>query len=76
MKKKIKLSINQRKFEIEFEEEFALYLENEIENNFQNKEIDVKVLLQAYIQKCYEDFLINKDIKSLNQKLQNTKLSR
>jgi len=70
MSRKITLSINSSRFDIDLEDEFYAYMERELEDNFNvlgNN--DIKVLLQAYIKKNYEIFEAKEDLEKLSQKL-------
>jgi hypothetical protein len=70
MSRKITLSINGSRFDIDLEDEFYGYMEKELENNFNvlgNN--DVKVLLQAYIKKNYEIFEAKEKLDEISSRL-------
>ena len=55
MSRKITLTVNSSRFDIDLEEGFASYIENEIEENFNILGNNyIKALLQAYIKKSHE----------------------
>lgn len=55
MSKKITLTINGSRFDIDLEDSFADYVEADLDENFNVKgNNDIKGLLQAYIKKNYE----------------------
>jgi len=57
MSKKITLTINSSRFDIDLEESFARYIEKDLEDKFNvNGNNDIKTLLQAYVKKSYELF--------------------
>jgi hypothetical protein len=72
MSKKIGLYIGGRRFDVDVEDEFAKYLEVEMESDFNiegNNEL--KSVMQAYVRKNYELYIQNKDIKSILDKFEN-----
>ncbi|MBL1243942.1 MAG: hypothetical protein COA30_07265 [Sulfurimonas sp.] len=72
MSKKIGLYIGGRRFDIDVEDEFAKYLEVQMESDFNiegNNEL--KSIMQAYVRKNYELYIQNKDIKSILDKFEN-----
>jgi hypothetical protein len=57
MSKKITLTVNSSRFDIDLEESFAKYIEKDIEEKFNiHGNNDIKTLLQAYVKKSYELF--------------------
>jgi len=55
MSKKITLTINGSRFDIDLEDSFAAYMEKDLEEKFNvNGNNDVKTLLQAYVKKNHE----------------------
>ena len=57
MSKKITLTINSSRFDIDLEDSFARYIEKDLETQFNiNGNNDIKTLLQAYVKKSYELF--------------------
>jgi hypothetical protein len=66
MGKKVTLTVNGSRFDIDLEENFARYMDEELESTFNvHGNNDIKSLLQAYIQKNYE-------LYEAEQKLQRT----
>ncbi len=67
MKKKISLRINSTPFNIDVEEEFAAYLQQAMQDDFNVEgNNDVKIVLQAYVRKSYELYENEKRIKQMN----------
>ncbi|MDF1879938.1 hypothetical protein JHD50_01250 [Sulfurimonas sp. MAG313] len=57
MSKKITLTINSSRFDIDLEDGFASYIEKDLEEKFNvHGNNDIKTLLQAYVKKNYELF--------------------
>ena len=57
MSKKITLTINSSRFDIDLEDIFARYIEKDLEDKFNlNGNNNIKTLLQAYVKKSYELF--------------------
>ncbi|MEJ2501418.1 MAG: hypothetical protein P8Y65_09940 [Campylobacterales bacterium] len=57
MSKKVSLTINRSRFDIDLDDAFADYLLDELEKDFKlDNNNDLKVLLQAYVKKNYELF--------------------
>lgn len=57
MSKKITLTVNGSRFDIDLEEGFANYMEKDLDDNFNiHGNNDVKSLLQAYVKKNHELF--------------------
>ena len=73
MSKKIGLYIAGRRFDVDLDDEFAIFLESEMEKDFNiegNNEL--KTVMQAYVRKNYELFLQEKKHKELLQKITQT----
>lgn len=71
MSKKIGLYIGGRRFDVDVDDEFALFLEVQMENDFNiegNNEL--KSVMQAYVRKTYELYQQNKDAKSILDKFE------
>ena len=66
MSQKIGLYINSRRFDVDVEDEFASYLEEQIKKDF-NKDgnNDVKSVVQAYVRKNYELYLQDKQMQKI-----------
>ena len=70
MSKKIGLHIAGRRFDVDVEEEFALFLEKEIAGDFNiDGSNDLKTLLQAYIKKNHALYLQRKKIDEVLKKI-------
>jgi hypothetical protein len=70
MSKKIGLHIGGRRFDVDVEEKFAAFLEEQMANDFNIEgNNDLKVLLQAYVRKNHELYLQNKQINKILDKL-------
>ncbi|MDQ7043189.1 MAG: hypothetical protein Q9M34_06620 [Sulfurimonas sp.] len=72
MSKKIGLYIGGRRFDIDVDDEFAEFLELQMESDFNiegNNEL--KSVMQAYVRKNYELYKQNKDIKTILDKFEN-----
>ena len=70
MSKKITLTINSSRFDIDLEDSFARYIEKDLEEKFNtNGNNDIKTLLQAYVKKSYELFeaeqMLNNTLKKI-----------
>ncbi|WP_297430929.1 hypothetical protein [Sulfurimonas sp.] len=71
MSKKIGLHIGGRRFDVDVEEKFALFLEKEMADDFNiDGNNDLKILLQAYVRKNHELYLQNKKIDEILKKLE------
>ena len=71
MSKKLGLNIGGRRFDVDVEDSFAPFLEQQMKNDFNiegNNEI--KILLQAYVRKNYDLFLQEQKIEEINEKLE------
>jgi hypothetical protein len=69
MSKKIGLYIGGRRFDVDVDDEFAEFLEVQMEKDFNiegNNEL--KSVMQAYVRKNYELYQQNKDVKSILNK--------
>lgn len=70
MGKKITLSVNGSRFDIELEEGFAAYIEEELEKSFNvHGNNDIKTLLQAYVKKNHELYEAEKMLQKTLKKL-------
>ncbi|MFC2427873.1 hypothetical protein [uncultured Campylobacter sp.] len=68
--KKITVKIASTSYNISLEDEFAQSFEKEWETFTGGKRcLDVKELLSAYVQKCYENYQRERELRSLAQKL-------
>lgn len=70
MSKKIGLRILGRPFDVDVEDDFAIYLEHQMARDFNiDGNNDVKVLLQAYVRKNHELYLQELQAKQILNKL-------
>lgn len=70
MPKKISLTVNAKRYDIDIDEDFAPFLEAQMKSDFNvNGNNDLKLLLQAYVQKSYALYQDEKKILSLLKKL-------
>ncbi len=66
MMKKITLTVNGSRFDIDVEAQFAAYLEQQIVRDFNpGGNNNFKALLQAYVRKNYELYELEKQLKAL-----------
>jgi len=71
MSKKIGLHIGGRRFDVDVEEQFAHFLEDEMAKDFNTEgNNDLKVLLQAYVRKTYEIYKQKEKIEEITQKIE------
>ena len=69
MSKKICLHIGTRHFDVDAEDNFAIFLENEIAKDFNaDGKNDIKKLFSAYVAKTYEIFTQNQKIEEILKK--------
>ena len=69
MSKKIGLHIGGRRFDVDVEDEFALFLEDEMAKDFNiDGNNDLKKMLHAYVRKTHELFLQEKEIEKILKK--------
>lgn len=70
--KKITVSIASRDYTISLEDDFARSFERDWEVFLGGKKfLDVKELLSAFVQKCYENYQQERDLQNLAHKLSN-----
>lgn len=68
--KKLTISIDSKDFDIKLDGEFAQYFEEHFKSAFGNiSKIETKELLWAYVQKCYDEYLSEIEIKKIFEKL-------
>lgn len=71
MSKKLSLSINGKRYDVEADGEFVAFLEQTLDEDFNIKgNNDIKLLLHSYIKKTYELFLLEQNIAHINDKLE------
>ena len=70
MSEKIGLHIGGRRFDVDVEEEFAVFLKRQMSKDFNvDGNNDLKLLLQAYVRKNHELFLHENDMKKILNKI-------
>ena len=72
MSKKIGLHVGGRRFDVDVEDDFALFLESQMSKDFNIEgNNDLKQLLQAYVRKNHELFQQEQKIKEIMKKCNN-----
>ncbi|MDQ7045506.1 MAG: hypothetical protein Q9M32_06315 [Sulfurimonas sp.] len=72
MTKKIGLHIGGRRFDVDVENDFALFLEHKMSKDFNIEgNNDLKLLLQAYVRKTHELYVQEQKIEEITKKLNN-----
>ncbi len=72
MSKKIGLHVGGRRFDVDVEGDFALFLESQMSKDFNIEgNNDLKQLLQAYVRKNHELFQQEQKIKEIMKKCDN-----
>lgn len=69
--KTLTVHIAGKSFNISLEEEFAYFMQEEFKTLFEgksSKESDVKRLLSAYVKKCYELYMLNRQIDDITDR--------
>ncbi|MDH4945088.1 hypothetical protein [Sulfurimonas sp. C5] len=70
MSKKIGLHIGGRRFDVDVEDEFATFLQSQMQRDFNcDGNNDAKTMLQAYVRQTYEIFTQNKKIDEIVKKI-------
>jgi len=70
MSKKIGLHIGGRRFDVDVEDKFALFLEKQMADDFNiDGNNDLKLLLQAYVRKNHELYIQEEKIANIVKKL-------
>ncbi len=71
MSKKLGLNIGGRRFDVDVEENFAIFLQEQMRKDFNiDGNNDLKTLLQAYVRKNHELFLQEQRIEEITKKLE------
>jgi hypothetical protein len=71
MSKKIGLHIGGRRFDVDVEDKFALFLEKQMADDFNiDGNNDLKLLLQAYVRKNHELYMQEEKIANIVKKLE------
>jgi len=71
MSKKICLDIEGHRFDVNLEDEFALYLEAQMAKDFKmDAKNDLKILLQAYVRKNHDLFTQEQEMKTILETLE------
>ena len=69
---KIGLHIGGRRFDVDVEEKFARFLQQQMEKDFNMEgNNDLKALLQAYVRKNHELYVQNQQVEEILKKLDN-----
>lgn len=69
---KLTVSIGAKDFDIKLDGEFAQYFEESFKESFgESANIEVKELLWAYVQKCYDEYLNTSEVKKLLDEIEN-----
>ena len=70
MSKKVSLTVNRSRFNLELDDAFANYLLAQLEKDFKlDGNNDIKILLQAYVKKNFECFEQENEIVGLIDKM-------
>lgn len=70
MSKKVTLTVNGSRFDIDLEDSFASFIQKDLEENFNiHGNNDIKTLLQSYVKKNYELYEMRKSLLNLMKKL-------
>ena len=71
MSRKLGLNIGGRRFDVDVEDSFATFLEQQLRKDFNVEgNNDLKTVLQAYIRKTHELFLQESKIEEITKKLE------
>ncbi|MDD5157276.1 hypothetical protein [Sulfurimonas sp.] len=71
MSKKLGLNIGGRRFDVDVEDNFAIFLERQMRKDFNMEgNNDLKILLQAYVRKNHELFLQEQRINEITKKFE------
>ncbi len=71
MSKKLGLNIAGRRFDVDIDDGFAPFLEQQMRKDFNvDGNNDLKILLQAYVRKNHELYLQEQKIEEITQKLE------
>lgn len=71
MSKKLGLNIGGRRFDVDVEEKFAVFLEEQMRKDFNiDGNNDLKVLLQAYVRKNHDLYQQEQKIEEIAKKLE------
>jgi len=71
MSRKLGLNIGGRRFDVDVEEKFAIFLEEQMRKDFNiDGNNDLKVLLHAYVRKNHDLYLQEQKIEEIAKKLE------
>lgn len=71
MSKKLGLNIGGRRFDVDVEDSFASYLEQQLKKDFNiDGNNDLKILLQAYVRKNHDLYIQEQRIEEITKKLE------
>lgn len=74
MSKKVSLTVNRSRFDIDLDDAFADYLLDQLEKDFKlDANNDLKILLQAYVKKNFELFEQEQKIDQLLKQMDSVK---
>ncbi len=69
MSKKIGLNIGGRRFDVDVDDDFAIFLEHQMSKDFNVEgNNDLKLLLQAYVRKNHELYMNEKKVEEMIKK--------
>jgi len=69
---KLTVSIGSKDFDITLDDEFSKFFEKDFVETFSHKKnIEIKELLWAYVQKSYEEYQDKKEIEVIIDKIEN-----
>lgn len=70
MTKKIGLHVGGRRFDVDVENDFALFLEHQMSKDFNVEgNNDLKLLLQAYVRRTHDIYIQDQKIEEITKKL-------
>jgi len=70
MTKKIGLHVGGRRFDVDVENDFALFLEHQMSKDFNVEgNNDLKLLLQAYVRRTHDIYMQDQKIEEITKKL-------
>ncbi len=68
---KLTVCVGGKDFDIKLDGPFAEHFEAEFQTQFKGKTtLDPKEVLLAYVSKCYENFMIEEEIRNIGKKLE------
>jgi len=71
MSKKIELHIGGRRFDVDVEDRFAIFLQKQMLEDFNMEgNNDIKILLQAYVRKNHNLYVQNQKVEEILEKIE------